>query len=159
MHCGNYHHIHSQRHHLAKTDCLIFFLNYFFFLNHIIDNFLLSWCNRDVFSSFLRTADAPPPIFFLLLPHTFPLVLFCNTYTCQLEGCVRKCFCRPLFIYSLIGFFLFVSLYSPSPSLLFFFPLSLYPAFICTVSAPLTACYVIVRWWAGPLKGLKARLS
>lgn len=47
----------------------------------------------------------------------------------------------------------------PLPPSSFLSPLSLFPAFICSVSAPQAGCYVTVRWCVGPLKGLKGLLS
>lgn len=68
----------------------------------------------------------------------------------------------------LCGAFLFYLFYIPLSSIIFLLlshflpyllsflsPSSLFPAFICSVSAPQTGRYVTVRWCVGSLKGLK----
>ena len=106
-------------------------------------------------------------------PHPFVLLHICNQHICTdsysppVSSFASPSFCCAfhfyLFYISLpvsVIFFLHFSLisfvfYLPIPPSCFLSPLSLFPAFICSVSAPQTGCYVTVRWCVGLLKGLK----
>lgn len=82
---------------------------------------------------------------FLILCST---VLYINTFKFSF------CFC-PSFIF-LLSFLTFSLLLSFSLAVCCsHFPLSLFPAFICSVSAPQSGCYVTVMWCVGPLKAYR----
>ena len=99
-------------------------------------------------------------------PHPFVSLHICTDRYCSPVSSFASPSFRCAFLFHvslrLSIIFLFTSLssplFSPSLSLPLVFslsPLSLFPAFICCVSAPQTGCYVTVRWCVGLLKGLK----
>lgn len=116
MHCGNYHHIHSQRHHLAKTDCLIFF----FLITFFKITLLIIFCSLGVIgiyfppsSSLLIQNSRCSSSYFLppVTPYISTCIILQHLHLPAWRLC-EKMFLQALIYFFLYRFLLFLSLFT-----------------------------------------------